>query len=86
MMQIILFSPKRIIFNDTSITKSAINFEKKLLFMNIYQDYIQEIEERKSQGLHPKPIDGAELLSEIISQIKDLDNAHREDFSSVFYL
>jgi aconitate hydratase 2/2-methylisocitrate dehydratase len=24
--------------------------------MNIYQDYIQEIEERKTQGLHPKPI------------------------------
>jgi len=42
--------------------------------MNIYNDYIKEIEERKIQGLHPKPIDGAELLSEIITQIKDLDN------------
>jgi len=39
--------------------------------MNTYNDYIREIEERKSLGLHPKPIDGAELLSEIISQIKD---------------
>ena len=38
--------------------------------MNIYQDYIQEIEERKAQGLHPKPIDSAELLSAIIEQIK----------------
>ncbi|KAA1242734.1 bifunctional aconitate hydratase 2/2-methylisocitrate dehydratase [Aquimarina sp. RZ0] len=47
--------------------------------MNTYNDYIKEIEERKSQGLHPKPIDGAELLSEIISQIKDKDNTHRED-------
>ena len=28
-----------------------------------YKDYIQEIEERKNQGLNPKPIDGAELLS-----------------------
>jgi aconitate hydratase 2/2-methylisocitrate dehydratase len=35
--------------------------------MNIYKDYIQEIEERKTQGLHPKPIDGAELLGEIIA-------------------
>ncbi len=47
--------------------------------MNTYNDYIKEIEERKSLGLHPKPIDGAELLSEIISQIKDKNNPHRED-------
>ncbi|KQO33932.1 aconitate hydratase [Flavobacterium sp. Leaf82] len=47
--------------------------------MNIYQDYIQEIEERKGQGLNPKPIDGAELLSEIIEQIKDVNNEYRED-------
>jgi aconitate hydratase 2/2-methylisocitrate dehydratase len=26
--------------------------------MNIYNDYLNEIEERKAQGLHPKPIDG----------------------------
>ena len=43
--------------------------------MNTYKDYINEIEERASQGLHPKPIDGAELLSEIITQIKDSGNA-----------
>ncbi|MFY7670999.1 bifunctional aconitate hydratase 2/2-methylisocitrate dehydratase [Tenacibaculum sp. MEBiC06402] len=47
--------------------------------MNTYKDYIQEIEERKSQGLHPKPIDGAELLSEVIAQIKDANNPHRKD-------
>ncbi len=52
--------------------------------MNIYQDYIKEIEERKAQGLHPKPIDGAELLSEIIAQIKDTANAHREDSLQFF--
>ena len=52
--------------------------------MNIYQDYLQEIEERKNQGLHPKPIDGAELLSEIIAQIKDVDNAYREDSLKFF--
>ena len=45
---------------------------------NIYLDYLKEIEERKGQGLHPKPVDGAELLSEIISQIKDVNNEHRE--------
>jgi len=47
--------------------------------MSIYNDYIQEIEEREGQGLHPKPIDGAELLSEIIEQIKDSNHPHRED-------
>ena len=47
--------------------------------MNIYNDYLKEIEERKVQGLHPKPIDGAELLSEIIFQIKDVNNAHRAE-------
>jgi aconitate hydratase 2/2-methylisocitrate dehydratase len=52
--------------------------------MNTYNDYIQEIEERKSQGLHPKPIDGAELLIEIIAQIKDLDNEYREDSLKFF--
>ncbi len=52
--------------------------------MNIYKDYIKEIEERKIQGLHPKPIDGAELLSEIIAQIKDLNNEYREDSLNFF--
>jgi aconitate hydratase 2 / 2-methylisocitrate dehydratase len=52
--------------------------------MNIYNDYIKEIEERKIQGLHPKPIDGAELLSEIIAQIKDLANANRVDSLKFF--
>ncbi|MDI6051310.1 bifunctional aconitate hydratase 2/2-methylisocitrate dehydratase [Flavobacterium sp. XS2P24] len=52
--------------------------------MNTYKDYIQEIEERKGQGLNPKPIDGAELLSEIIEQIKDLSNEYREDSLKFF--
>lgn len=52
--------------------------------MNIYKDYIQEIGERKTQGLHPKPIDGAELLSDIIAQIKDLNNEYREDSLNFF--
>lgn len=52
--------------------------------MNLYQDYLNEIEERKSQGLHPKPIDGAELLSEIIAQIKDVNNVERENSLKMF--
>lgn len=52
--------------------------------MSIYKDYIKEIEERKTQGLHPKPIDGAELLSEIIAQIKDSGNADRSDSLKFF--
>jgi aconitate hydratase 2/2-methylisocitrate dehydratase len=46
--------------------------------MHLYQDYLAEIEERKAAGLHPKPIDGAELLAEIIAQIKDPSNEHRK--------
>jgi aconitate hydratase 2/2-methylisocitrate dehydratase len=52
--------------------------------MNTYNDYIREIEERKEQGLHPKPIEGGELLSELIAQIKDLNNAQRQDSLKFF--
>ena len=52
--------------------------------MNLYSNYLKEIEVRKEQGLHPKPIDGSDLLSEIISQIKDKDNAHRKDSLNFF--
>ena len=47
--------------------------------MSLYKEYIKEIEERKGQGLHPKPIDSAELLSEIIAQIKDANNSNRKE-------
>ena len=52
--------------------------------MNTYKDYIKQIEDRKGLGLHPQPIDGAELLSEIIEQIKDLNNEYREDSLNFF--
>lgn len=52
--------------------------------MSIYKDYIKEIEERKEQGLHPKPIDGAELTSAIIEQIKDSTNEYRADSLKFF--
>ncbi|RTY93194.1 bifunctional aconitate hydratase 2/2-methylisocitrate dehydratase [Flavobacterium sp. GSP27] len=52
--------------------------------MNIYNDYLKEIEDRKTQGLNPKPIDSADLVSEIIMQIKDSNNANRKDSISFF--
>jgi aconitate hydratase 2/2-methylisocitrate dehydratase len=58
--------------------------KNKISKMSIYNDYIQEIEDRKAQGLHPKPIDGAELLSEIITQIKNVNNFNREDSVNFF--
>ena len=52
--------------------------------MKLYNEYIKEIDERKGQGLHPKPIDSADLLSEIIEQIKDINNSNREQCLSFF--
>ncbi|AIM37715.1 aconitate hydratase [Sphingobacterium sp. ML3W] len=52
--------------------------------MSIYNDYVQEVVEREGQGLNPKPIDGAELLSEVIAQIKDLNNENRAESLQLF--
>ena len=52
--------------------------------MSMYQEYLKEIEERKGLGLHPKPIDGADLLSEIIAQIKDAGNEYRQESLNFF--
>jgi aconitate hydratase 2/2-methylisocitrate dehydratase len=49
-----------------------------------YQEYLAEIEERKTQGLSPKPIDGSDLLAEIISQIKDTNHPHRKESIDFF--
>ncbi|MEP5697370.1 MAG: bifunctional aconitate hydratase 2/2-methylisocitrate dehydratase [Sneathiella sp.] len=46
--------------------------------MSLYTDYLNEIDTRKEQGLHPKPIEDSALLDEIIDQIKDLENEHRK--------
>tara|TARA_R110001606_G_scaffold21582_2_gene75721 strand:- start:5363 stop:8155 length:2793 start_codon:yes stop_codon:yes gene_type:complete len=41
---------------------------------------MEEIQTRKTElGLNPQPIDSAELVSEIINQIKDTNNEHRKD-------
>ena len=53
--------------------------------MSLYSQYMDEIETRKVDlGLSPKPIDDAELLSEIIAQIKDTGNQHRQDSLKFF--
>ncbi|MDO7086446.1 bifunctional aconitate hydratase 2/2-methylisocitrate dehydratase [Pseudocolwellia sp. AS88] len=53
--------------------------------MSLYLEYIEEINNRKNElGLAPKPIDNAELLAEIIEQIKDKDHEHREDSLNFF--
>ncbi len=52
--------------------------------MSLYKDYINEIEERKNLGLSPKPIDGAELLTEIIAQVKDTENEYHADSLKLF--
>ncbi len=53
--------------------------------MSLYSQYMDEIATRKNDlGLSPKPIDDAELLSEIIAQIKDSGNEHREDSLQFF--
>jgi len=46
--------------------------------MSLYTDYLTEIETRKEQGLHPKPIDDGPLVAELIEQIKDTGNAERD--------
>lgn len=47
--------------------------------MSLYTDYLDQIETRKGQELHPKPIEDAELVEELITQIKDTQNEYREE-------
>ncbi|WP_428645669.1 bifunctional aconitate hydratase 2/2-methylisocitrate dehydratase, partial [Roseibium sp.] len=52
--------------------------------MSLYADYLKEIETRKGQGLHPKPIEDGALIKEIVAQIKDTGNEHRADSLKYF--
>jgi len=52
--------------------------------MSLYNDYLNEIEDRKAHGLHPKPIDSADLLTEIVAHMSDPDSAHRTDCLDFF--
>ena len=47
--------------------------------MSLYASYLDEIENRKEQGLRPKPIDNGNLIKELVLQIKDVENKFRED-------
>ena len=47
--------------------------------MSFFTAYLDEIKDRKEQGLSPKPIEDGELIAEIVSQIKDYANEYRDD-------
>ena len=46
--------------------------------MNLFANYLDEIERRKHEGLNPKPIDDGNLVTELILRIKDVSNEHRK--------
>ncbi|MEM1213427.1 MAG: bifunctional aconitate hydratase 2/2-methylisocitrate dehydratase [Planctomycetota bacterium] len=52
--------------------------------MSLYENYLEQIEARKEAGLHPQPIDSAELLTEIIQLIQTPDSPHRDDCLQFF--
>ena len=52
--------------------------------MKAYQEYINEIQEREALDLNPKPIDNADLLNDIILQIKKKDHPERKRSISFF--
>ncbi|MDB6177343.1 bifunctional aconitate hydratase 2/2-methylisocitrate dehydratase [Paracoccus sp. Z330] len=52
--------------------------------MSLYTEYLNEIETRKAEGLHPKPIDDGALVQELIAQIQDAAHPHRKDSLEFF--
>ncbi len=52
--------------------------------MSLYTEYLAEIEERKAQDLHPKPIEDGALVEELIAQIRDTGHEHREGSLNFF--
>ena len=52
--------------------------------MELYKNYLDEIESRKNQSLKPKPIDDGSLLKEIIFHIKDDKSEYRKDCLNYF--
>jgi aconitate hydratase 2/2-methylisocitrate dehydratase len=52
--------------------------------MSLYLEYLKEIDQRKEDGLNPKPIEDGELLSEILNQIKDETHQYRDDSINFF--
>ena len=47
--------------------------------MSLYESYLAEIADRKNDGLHAKPIDAADLVSELIELIQDPASPHRTE-------
>ena len=45
--------------------------------MSLYTEYLEQIATRKIHGLHPKPIEDADLVEELIVQIEDLQHEYR---------
>ena len=52
--------------------------------MSLYTEYLKQIETRKEHGLQPKPIEDADLVEELITQIKDLQHKYRADSLNFF--
>jgi len=52
--------------------------------MSLYDSYLEEIQTRKTEGLHPKPIDDGALVAELIAQITDSEHPHRKDSLDFF--
>ena len=52
--------------------------------MELYKNYLDEIDSRKNQSLKPKPIDDGSLLKEIIFHIKDNKSEYRKDCLNYF--
>ncbi len=52
--------------------------------MSLYTEYLQQIEQRKKEGLHPKPIEDAPLVAELIEQIKQTGHEHRDQSLNFF--
>ena len=52
--------------------------------MSIYEDYLKQIDTRKEQGLHPKPIEDAALVDALIGQIREPGHVHRADSLQFF--
>jgi len=46
--------------------------------MSYFTDYLNEIDNRKNEGLHPKPIEDGALVQDVISHIRDDGSEHRE--------
>ena len=52
--------------------------------MSLYTDYLEQIESRRQHGLHPKPIEDADLVEALIEIILADGHEHRADALNFF--